>query len=292
MKPVLRPLLLAVLACALPFPGRAAAQGVDTASASADSVHVVHLSDGSVLYGRVVADSGAVVVVRTGSGVTVRLERGQIASMTQRAARVVAGRVWPEDPNRTRLFFGPTARPLGAGRGYLGVYEVLFPFVTYGVSESFSLSGGTPLVPGAIGRVWYFAPKLTLASSDGGAVAAGALVGGTGDGTGGIVYGVGTVGGADHAVTAGAGWAFGDGIGGDPVLMLGGETRIGAGSKLVTENYLIPGIDGPLTSVGVRLFGEHLSADLGIGTVLGTDCTDFCWVPLVNFVYSFSGESP
>jgi hypothetical protein len=72
--------------------------------------------------------------------------------------------------------------------------------------------------------------------------------------------------------------------------MLGGELRAGRSTKLITENYLIPGFDGGQGSIlsgGIRFFGEQLSADLGIA-VSPTDCEgDFCWIPLVNFVYSF-----
>lgn len=286
-----RTLLPAVLPLVLAFalPPAAAAQ-VDTAAVAADTLYAIRLTDGSLLYGRVVEQTAEVVTVVTHSGVTVRLERRHIESITRTEARVVAGRVWPRDPNHTRLFFAPTGRALGAGRGYLGVYEVFFPFLTYGVTDHLSLSGGTPIIPGAIGEFWYFAPKLTLVETEKMAVATGVLAVAVEGETAGVVYGVGTFGDTDQAVTAGIGWGFADGdLHNDAVFMLGGELRTGPGTKLVTENYLIPGFDdatGALASGGIRFFGERLSADLGVAFALN-DCEGGCWFPLVNFVYSF-----
>jgi hypothetical protein len=285
----LPPALLALaLAFALP---RAAAAQVDTVAARADSLYAIRLTDGSTLYGRIVEDAGATLTVLTQAGVTVRLERRQIESMTRVDAQVVQGRVWPRDPNTTRLFFGPTARSVGAGRGYLGVYEVFFPFLTYGITDRLSISGGTPIIPEVIGDVWYFAPKLTLVETEKMAVATGVLALAADGETAGIVYGVGTFGDSDGAVTAGVGWGFSDGdLHNRAVLMAGGELRTGHGTTRVRANHLSPGFDGAegaILSGGIRFFGERLSADLGVA-ISPTDCeNDLCWFPVVNFVYSF-----
>lgn len=287
----LRPLLLAFIlcACAHALPGRAAAQ-VDTVAAAADSLYTIRLTDGSLIYGRVLEQTEQTVTVQTQAGVRITLERGQIASMTPVQGRVVGGRVWPDDPNRTRLFFGPTARAVGAGDGYLGVYELFFPFLTFGVTNSFSVSAGTPIVPGAIGEFWYFAPKLTVYETQRAAVAAGVLGVAVEGETAGILYAAGTLGQSNQAATIGVGYGFSNGdLDEQAVLMLGGELRTGPNTKFITENYLIPGFDGDegsIASGGVRFFGERLSADLGIAMLVG-DCTGGCWLPVVNFVYSF-----
>ncbi len=287
----IRRLPLALLALALTFAlPRAAAAQVDTVAARADSLYAIRLTDGSTLYGRIVEDTGATLTVRTQAGVTVRLERRQIESMAPMDARVVHGRVRSGDPNTTRLFFGPTARAVGAGRGYLGVYEVVLPFLTYGITDRISISGGTPIIPEVIGEFWYFAPKITLVETGKTAIAAGVLGIAVEGETAGIVYGVGTFGDTDAALTTGLGFGFSDGdLHNQAVLMLGGERRVGASTKLISENYVIPGFDGEegaVVSGGIRFFGERLSADLGIA-ITPTDCSGACWIPLVNFVYSF-----
>lgn len=292
---LVRPLLLcaALLACAAPLPRPLAAQEPDTATVPG-AVYEIRLTDGSVIYGRVTEQSGADVTVQTQAGAIVRVQRGQIASITHRAGRIVNGQVWPEDPHATRLFFAPTARSVPRGEGYFGVYELFFPFVSYGLTDRFTISAGTPIVPEYIGEIFYLAPKLEVVRTPGASAAVGvlALIAPEEelDGSAGLLYGVGTFGGPDRALTVGATVPFvatsdESEIGNDPVFMLGGEGRLSMRTKLLTENYFVPG-EGALVSGGVRFFGERLSADFGIGLAVGGNDTACC-LPLLNFVYSF-----
>ncbi|HYR09928.1 MAG TPA: hypothetical protein VEQ60_19295, partial [Longimicrobium sp.] len=193
------------------------------------------------------------------------------------------------------LFFAPTARGVRKGEGYLGVYELFFPFVTYGVTDRFTISGGTPIVPEAIGKVFYLAPKYEVLRTPTASAAVGVLALFATEqeeiGSAGLLYGVGTFGTPDQALTVGATVPFiaaeGESeVGNDPVLMLGGESRMTRRTKFITENYFMPSESGGLLSGGVRFFGERLSADFGIGAAFG-DGDNFCCLPLVNFVYSF-----
>ena len=71
-----------------------------------------------------------------------------------------------------------------------------------------------------------------------------------------------------------------------PAVLFGAETRVAAGVKLITENYLIPTGDGAdvLLSAGPRFFTGRLSADLGLAMSPSGDGGFF---PLVNFVYNW-----
>ncbi|HVH13457.1 MAG TPA: hypothetical protein VM759_10415 [Longimicrobium sp.] len=287
MKPFsIRPLLLCagLLAAAFAQPRTAAAQVPDPVAAS-DTIYEVRIADGSVLYGRV-RDEGATLTVLTRAGATVRVERAQVSSIRPMQRPPLNEHGWREDPNTTRLFFGPTARAVGAGSAYIGVYEVLLPFVTVGVSDNVTLSGGTPIIPEIIGEIFYFAPKVTLMETEDMALATGAFVVGFDDETAGIVYGAGTLGTPDRAFTGGVGWGFSGGdLHNQPIVMLGGELRTGPAIKLITENHFLPGAENAsgITSGGVRFFGDRLSADFGIAIMLG----EADWFPLVNFVYRF-----
>lgn len=294
----LRPLLWAVFPALLAFAApRPAAAQVDTVAIAADSLYTIRLSDGSVLYGRVTEQSADALTLETQSGATVRLRRDQIVSIEPVRGRLVDGAVWSEDPHGTRLFFAPTARAIPQGEGYFGVYELFFPFVSYGVTDRFTMSAGTPIVPGLIGEVFYLAPKYEVLRTPTASAAVGVLaLFATRELTGsaGLLYGVGTFGTSDRAVTVGATVPFyaGEGdsdIGDEPVFMVGGESRIGRRTKLLTENYLyLSGEDsGGLISGGVRFFGERLSADFGLGAAVLGDGKPECCLPLVNFVYSF-----
>jgi hypothetical protein len=258
-----------------------------------DALREIRLADGSTLYGRIVAVEGERVTIQTEAGATLQVERAQIRSAAPVRGQVRGGEVWLDDPHGTRLFFAPTGRSLAQGEGYFGVYELFFPFLTYGVTDAITVAAGTPIIPGVIGEFAYLGPKVRVVNTPGVQASLGAFAGIFEGGTAGIAYGVGTWGNPDRALTAGAGYAFyTDGDGGDfadrPLLMAGGELRTGPRTKLLTENYFLLGESGGLISGGIRFFGERLSADAGIGLFVGADDVECC-LPLVNFVYSFGG---
>jgi hypothetical protein len=255
----------------------------------------VRLADGSLAVGRVVAASAGRITIETANGTRLDVARDQIRSAREAEGRVVGGDYWFEDPNHTRLsLISPTGRSLRHGEGYVSSFWVVFPFVAYGVTDHFTIAGGTPIVPGLIGRVLYVAPKLRVAGSEGANFSVGALsffmTEEATSGTAGIAYGVGTWGSTDGSLTAGAGWAyaFGDGkswASNRPAILLGGDTRISRSAKLVTENFFVPGESGTLLSGAIRLFGERLAVDFGIAGFVSD--SDFEWFPAANFVYNF-----
>lgn len=291
---ILLPLLALGLATAT-LPAPAAAQETDSAAVLVGSRVEVRLADGSVLYGTLLEADADRIVLRLASGSRVELPRADVASVRPAGAAAADDVTRTPDPNATRLFFAPTARAVPAGSGYFGVFELFFPFVTYGVTDHVNVTGGTPVLPGVIGRIGYLGAKATVVDSDRLQVAGGVLgfflTEEIDAGTGGVLYVVATHGDEDGAVTFGAGWPFfatrgEDAIAETPLLMVGGELRSGRRTKLVTENYLVPGEDGAALTGGVRFLGERLSADAGLGAFVGGGDSSCCF-PLVNFIWSF-----
>lgn len=304
-------LLAASLTClaAAAAPRAAAAQGAPAARASArvlrklqgvDSTQTVTVRtrDGSALVGRVLAVQGDTLRFSAGVG-TVAIPLGDVEDVLamSRAAGPRAGGAqayWFRNPNATRLLFAPTGRMLERGDGYFSDYYVVLPGFAYGVTDELTLGGGMSLIPGLNGsQVFYFTPKVGLYQSPNTNLAAGALVaaypGGDGEEshTFGILYGVGTLGGPDGSVTAGLGYGYADGeLGDKPAVLLGAEKRLSRRTALVTENYVLPGVDDPLISYGLRFFGEQSSLDLGFVNVLGEDAI-FPGIPYVGFVFNF-----
>jgi hypothetical protein len=258
-----------------------------------DTVLEIRLTDGSILYGRVMAIEGDRVTIATESGGRIEVARAGIARVQRVRGRLVGGERWLDDPNGTRLFFGPTARAVGRGAGYFAVYELVLPYLTIGITDAFSFSAGTPIIPEAMGEVAYLAPKLTVVATEATQIAAGVLAffGPDEDGSAGLLYGVGTFGSRDNAFTLGAAFPFAtsDGFGDTPAIMLGGEARSSQRTKFITENYFVPGESIALLSGGFRFFGERLSADAGIGVFIGEGETACC-LPLVNFVYAWGPQ--
>lgn len=268
------------------------AQEVPAASASRAPVRLQELvlRDGSRLYGAVEHEDQAEVRFRTVSGTLVTARRAEIRSLRVVSGSLDRGEFHRADPNASRLIFGPTGHTLGKGQVYLGVYEFLMPFVQVGVTDRFSIGGGTPLVFGfeEWERPFWLTPKLQVFKGNTSSFSVGALHAFDTDGHGGgIGYGVGTFGGDSGSVTIGAGAAYaGSGVEG-AVLMIGGERRLHRNLKWVTENYLWTGGNG-VASGGVRFFGERLSADLALAVPIGAE--HFFVFPVVNFIYVFTAK--
>ncbi len=269
----------------------AVAQGVDI-PAPGDSIYSVRLVDGSTFFGRVISVQGDLVSITTISGVPMSLGRAQIRDISAARGRLVEGEFWHEDPNTTRLFFTSTGRSLKAGEGYMGTYllvlpvVLVLPFVAVGLSDDLTLAAGAYALAGGL-EPFYIAPKLRVAHSPRSEVSVGTLIFFYDDEQVSIAYGVGTFGTPDHALTAGLGFGFsGAGFSNQPVAMIGAETRISAGMKLITENYFLPGETGVLFSGALRILGERFAADLGFAGGAGDGGPDCC-LPIVNFSYAF-----
>lgn len=258
------------------------------------------LKDGTRLIGRVESIGDAGFTFRTLSGLEMKLNTASVQSLRVFTGRIVKGEVWESDPNTTRLFFGPTGRSLKRGEAYFGVYEVFMPFVQVGVTDRISIGGGTPLVFGDIERPFWITPKVQLFSNARTSASVGVIQFFNFDNAG-IAYGVVTHGGEDGAVTIGGGYAYAreeryagepyppdpyrdeTDAHGSPVLMIGAERRMSKRTKFVTENYFFQ--RGGITSLGVRFFGEKLSADFAMMIPLNTE--DFYAFPMINIVRKF-----
>jgi len=243
------------------------------------------LIDGSVLIGRVV-EAGDPLRFETVSGIEMNIPLADVKGISQAKGTVEEGEYWPEDPNRTRLFFGPTARTIPKGQGYFAVYEIVMPFLGFGITDNFILAGGTPLFFGGGGsRPFWLAPKLRVLNSEKTQGALGVLAVAVDDENFGLLYGVVTHGTSKSSFSVGVGYGYANGdLADTPAVMVGAETRTSRGLKLVTENYLFPGGTG-LISFGPRFFGRKLSADIGLAVPLGFGET--VAFPLINFVYNF-----
>jgi hypothetical protein len=285
---MIRWILLATLAVvATPSAARA---GMDPPGPAGQQVTLYELvlRDGSRLYGALERDDPNDIVFKTQAGAIVTVKRADIETLKHVTGSLAGGEFLPPDPNATRLFFGPTGRSLPRGQAYLGVYEFVMPFVQVGVTDRFSIGGGTPLFFGlddSSEHPFWITPKLQVLKTSSTDVAVGVFqalnVGGDG---GGVAYAVSTSGNARGSFTIGGGMAYGNDGGRAGVVMVGAERQVRRNLKLMTENYVWKGGDG-VASVGVRFFGQRLSADLALGVPLGVN--EFFVFPLVNFVYVF-----
>ena len=240
------------------------------------------------MYGRVERVDGSRIYFRTIADALIEADTSRVKKLARVAGRAENGVFLPADPNPTRLFFGPTARSLPKGTGYLGVYEVLLPFVQVGVTDWLSIGGGTPLFfGGGSEHPFWFTPKVQVLNRGRTQAAVGVMhFLNVDNGHFGVAYGVVTHGTSDTAVTVGGGYAYehsSDASHSASMFMIGGEHRLSRRIKLITENYVFS--DAGLVSFGVRFMGDRLSADLGLVVPIGADET--VALPMVNVVWQF-----
>ncbi len=290
------PIRALLIASSLLFPATAGAAQEQPSPSAPPAIEVAQpgetqellLRDGTRAYGRVNRVDGETVTFLTTAGAVIEVSQSEIVSVRPIEGRIVRGEFYRGDPNPTRLFFAPTGRALKRGEGYVGVYEIVLPFVQIGLTDRISFGAGTPLIfGGGSEHPFWITPKVQVLSSRNTDAAVGVMhFMNVGDGQLGIAYGVVTKGGTDTAITGGVGYAYSrygenDGAG---VAMIGGEHRVRRGLKLITENYVWQG--GGIATGGVRFLGERFSTDLGLIVPLGTD--DMIAFPMVNFVWKFT----
>lgn len=82
-------------------------------------------------------------------------------------------------------------------------------------------------------------------------------------------------------------FSFGLGFGADvsePLSLFGLQSRVTQRLALVTENFIVPGEDSPILSLGPRFLGKKMSADLGFFII--QEAPDEL-IPFVSFTTSF-----
>jgi hypothetical protein len=280
----------AFLAVAFLLPSAAIAQDDST---QAKPLERIVLKDGSEMVGRVESETATTLTVRSLSDVVAVIPKDQIQSRGPISGYVEGTKIFRNDPSGTRLFFGPTARTLKAGRGYFSIYEIFFPALGIGITDWFDVSGGLSLFPGAEQQIYYLGAKVVPLQMTnfnlGGGVTFLNVTGNTEDFDGaGILHVIGTYGTEKAALTVGLGWGFsGSDISNNPVFILGGEFRLSNSIKLISENWFPPSSDVQLISFGVRFFGERLAADFGLCYPAGGDPEGFPFLPWIGFTYAF-----
>lgn len=252
------------------------------------------LRDGSELIGTIVKEDSVSIFFNTIGNISMTIPKNQVKAREQLSGQVEGGQYIRPDPNHTRLFFAPTARPLESGQGYFSAYQIFFPFLAVGVADVLTLAGGISLFPGAESQIFYLAPKVTPVEIDNLSLSGGVLyinsTSGGSDGVG-IIYGVTSFGSQRASLTAGLGWGFsGDETADKPIIMLGGELRASNSIKFITENWFPPDSDIAFLSFGIRFFGESLAADLGLIYPAGSRITGFPFLPWLGFAYNFGTD--
>jgi hypothetical protein len=255
---------------------------IDLRVPGAHEIQRLTSTDGSTLYGSVESIADDSITFLTIANAVLTISRSDIRDLRVVSGHLVDGELRPQDPQQTRLFFGPTGKSLERGDAYAGLYYFHVPFFQVGVTDRFSIGGGSPilvsLLTGEFG-VWI-TPKLQVVASDRVQAAIGAIST-IGDGPDvGLLYGVSTIGGPDRSVSLGLGYGYHGANG--LVVMAGAEARTSRRVKWMTENWFTPDGKGVFGG-GFRLLGERFSGDVGLMLVVNRDEPHMSVLPLPVF---------
>jgi hypothetical protein len=304
-RPRVRVAVGLVLLLALASPHALRGQEVGLGTGAGQTLVELTLVDGSTLVGTILETRpDGTIRFRSLGGVELTVEPAGIARRSVARGRVVDGVFWRDDPNPSRLMFTSTGRAIPRGEGYVGSFVLVIipvPFVAYGVTDRITVAASTPVFPGAMGEALLLAPKVHLLSAERVELAAGTLLVLSRESPPlSLTYGVGTFGDLDRALTVGFGigvdpeggaWDQAQGRYGrstSPIGMIGGEVRLSPRTKFVTENWFLGGGLNAILGGGIRIVSESMSADLGLGAIVGEDFSGCC-LPMVNFVVPFGG---
>lgn len=263
-----------------------------------DSLVIIQINDGSNFKGSIVNQDKNKIYFKTINGIEAVIPKSIIIKIKPMEGKIVEGTYLRVDPNYSRLLFAPTGRPLKKGEGYFSDYYVLFPGISYGITNNLSLMAGFSLIPGLSldEQLFYVAPKIGINFNDKFSMATGALYMNAHEVSAGIGFAVTTLGERDKSITLGLGLGYTKESGKNlefakhPIIMIGGNARISNSVAFVSENWLITGSNFDISqqpfSLGFRFFGEHISVDFGFIIILDVIEGGFP-VPWLSFVYNF-----
>jgi len=237
---------------------------ISSACAQADTAKVfrITLKDNTEIIAKIINETTDSIFFATPLGIKLGVDKKNISDQDLLNGYFENDKYVRIDPNRTRLFFAPTGRMLKGGEGYISDYWLFFPFISMGITDFFTLSGGMTLFPGANNQLFYIAPRIGVVQSDKYSLSGGIIYASAEEVNFGIVYGVTSIGSKTHSFTLGIGYGFSDGeLAKKPVIVIGGEAQVSNSLKLISENWIPPGSNQMLISFGLRFFGDYLAAD-------------------------------
>lgn len=204
---------------------------------------------------------------------------------------------WFDNPTDTRLFLSPTARMLKKGSGYFQDIDIFVATANYGITDNISIGAMGTLIPyiGLESQVFAITPKfgyeITKDLSIAGSILYGSGPNSTVIGQFGLGYGAATYGNADNNLTIGFGSglysSYGSNTYSTQLVIIGGMYRVSEYISVLSENWFILNSNTYFPSLGMRFFGEKLSADLGFIAPSSGFGQAFTPIPYIDFVFSF-----
>jgi preprotein translocase subunit YajC len=266
-------------------------------------IYQITLNDGSIVSGKLVSITDKEVIIQSGTIGEVRLQKENIKTMLPVSSfdQKKSG-IWFTNPNPTKYLLGNSAIPLEKNTGYYQNSWIFFNSFSYAFTNNISLSGGMEifsiLAKGKGPYAFYLNPKASFKVANnfyaGGSFLYANTIRSISEFGGlGTFNAFGTYGNKNNNITGALGWGWADGeFSSKPLITISGMTRVSKRIALVSENWIVPGIDSNssyygIFSYGIRFLGEKTAIDLAFinnrdiakGIIIGIPWLDF----VINF---------
>lgn len=260
-------------------------------------VYRVGTKDGNEFVGMVKHQTDSLLQISTKKYGVVSIKLIEVDKISEvDEAHLKDGRVWKDNPQDARYFWAANGYGLSKGEGYYQNTWVLFNQVSYGFTDYFSC--GVGIIPtfffGGDEVPMWLTPKFSIPLKKEkvnlGIGTLIAFVPGTDSGTLGLLYGTLTAGSRNHNVSLGIAYGFANGeTSSVPLVHVGGLTRVGANSYLMTESYFVSSDNelGGLMMFGGRQMVRRVGIDYGLMLPVGAGNDEFIAVPWLGITVSF-----
>ena len=253
--------------------------------------------DGNEYIGEIVSENEQEIVLKTPSDITLTIPKNKILKRNEFSGKVVEGKLFRPDPNKSMYMFAPSAFPIGDQKSYCRDFCLFFPSYNSGFGDNISVQLGAFWFPGMmiedmplVGSVKISLPSFAKAQFAGGIMYI--RFPGFDDGTSmgmGFTFVTGTIGDNFTHASASLGWGYTQFEGewdfmNDPILVLASNYRMSDNFALVYEGWFLPDFEVDFQPMmgSLRFFGKRFSFDFGGLFFLDMEGLPF---PLINFTY-------
>tara|TARA_B100000953_G_C17980018_1_gene408809 strand:+ start:139 stop:1044 length:906 start_codon:yes stop_codon:yes gene_type:complete len=259
--------------------------------------------DGNEYIGEIVSENEQEIVLKTPSDITLTIPKNKILKRNEFSGKVVEGKLFRPDPNKSMYMFAPSAYPIGDQKSYCRDFCLFFPSFNGGFGNNISVQMGAFWFPTApidqiplVGSVKMSLPSDVDAQFAGGIMYIRFPGNDFRSSTGmGFTFVTGTIGDNFTHASATLGWGYTQFEGDwefmdDPIFVLAGNYRMSENFALVFEGWFTPEktiIDDMAPKmVSIRFFGKRFSFDFG-GLYLFPEQEGLPF-PLINFTYYYN----
>jgi len=259
---------------------------------------VIVILDGSEVLGVIQKETESTYSVKSPAGLLTEIPKTSVAKISTFEGKIISGKIYFPDPNKSMYLFAPSAFPIGHNKSYCRDFCLFFPSYSRGITNTVSLQAGAFVFPGADFSTipLVLSGKLSLPPIGQTQIAGGMMyislpVQSDVSFGGGFAFGTATLGNRFSHLSCSLGWGFSQVENrwkflSDPLFVLSGNYRISNSIAFVGEWWKFPGINLGETPfmISGRFIGRKIAVDIGVITSLFSAGFG---IPLLNFTYHF-----